>query len=75
MIASAHAICTTMIMIQFDYYLYGVSVLMVAGIVLAVNAALFFWWALGWHLFGDGGGGKIKITPLLRLFQRGPDED
>jgi ubiquinone biosynthesis protein len=75
MIASALAICATMILSQFDYYLYGVSVLMVAGIVLAVNAALFFWWALGWHLFGDGGGGKIKITPLLRLFQRGPDED
>jgi ubiquinone biosynthesis protein len=64
------AICATLLLRQFQYQIYGVSVPLVAGLLLVVTATLFFWWALSWHVFGGSGSGKVRLTPLLRLFRR-----
>ncbi|MFB6350741.1 MAG: AarF/UbiB family protein, partial [Bradymonadaceae bacterium] len=64
------AISATLILRQYDYMIYGVSANFVLGLLLVVVATLFFWWALSWHVFGGTGSGKLKLTPILRLFRR-----
>ncbi len=68
--SAALAICATLVLRQFHYEIYGVSVTLVAGLLLVVLATVFFWWALSWHVFGGTGSGKVRLTPLLRLFRR-----
>ncbi|MFB6263367.1 MAG: ABC1 kinase family protein [Bradymonadaceae bacterium] len=70
LIASSMIVSSTMILSQYDYHIQGVSVMFVLGVLLALTALLFFWWALGWHLFGSSGSGKISLAPLLRLWRR-----
>ena len=69
-ISAALAICATLILRQYDYYIYGVSVSLVIGLLLVVGATSLFWWALTWHVFGGSGSSKVRLSPLLRLFRR-----
>ena len=69
-ISAGLAVSATLILRGYDYYVYGVSVMLVVGLLLVVIATTFFWWALGWHVFGGTGSGKVKLSPLLRLFRR-----
>jgi len=71
-VAAALSISAALIFREFEmYYLYGaISVQLVAVVVLVATASLFFWWALGWHMFGSGGSTKLRLAPILRLFRR-----
>jgi len=70
MVASALAISSTLLLRGYELTVYGVPLKVAFGIVLGLSALFFFWWALGWHLFGSGKSTKIRLTPLLRLFRR-----
>jgi ubiquinone biosynthesis protein len=70
MVASACAIASTLLLRGYELSVYGVPLKVAFGVVLGVSALFFFWWALGWHLFGSGRRSKIRLTPLLRLFRR-----
>lgn len=68
-IAAGLAVCAAILLRPYDTTIYDVPVMLVIGIVCALQALLFFWWALGWHVVGPGKS-KLKITPLWRLFRR-----
>jgi len=72
MIATGLAISAALIFREFEiYYLYGgISLQLVVVVVLIAMATLFFWWALGWHMFGGGGSRKLRLAPILRLLRR-----
>jgi ubiquinone biosynthesis protein len=69
-IASGLAISATLILRQYDLQIFGISGMTLLGIAMALLAVTFFWWALGWHLLGGTSGGKIRLSPLLRLLRR-----
>ena len=69
-IASGMAISATLILRQYELQIFGISGMTLIGIVMAILAVTFFWWALGWHLLGGTSGGKIRLSPILRLLRR-----
>ncbi len=69
-IASGLAIVAALLIQPFDTEIYGVSVLLIIGLLAAVGATTMFWWALGWHVAASRKGKKLRLEPLLRLFRR-----
>lgn len=68
--ASGLSITAALLLVPHDFEVYGVSVGLALGLVLAVIATLFFWWALSWHVVGSGTKGKLKLGPIMRLLRR-----
>ena len=69
-IAGSLAICAALILRGHDYQVYGVSVMLVLGILLAVVALTLFWWALSWHIVGGSARSKLRLEPFMRLFRK-----
>ncbi len=70
--ASGLSITAAILLVPHDFDVYGISVGMVIGILLAGTATLFFWWALSWHVVGSATSSKLKVGPIVRLL-RGRD--
>lgn len=68
--ASGLSITAALLLVPHDFELYGVSVGFVLGVVLAVIATLFFWWALSWHVVAGSSGSKLKLGPLMRFLRK-----
>jgi hypothetical protein len=68
-IAAGLAVTSAILLKGFDTQVFGVSLMLILGILCAVTALLFFWWALGWHVVG-GGTSKLRLGPLMRLLRR-----
>lgn len=68
--AGGLAIASALILRGFDYQIYGVSVMLVLGIVLALAALFLFWWALSWHIVGSSAKSKLRLEPFMRLFRK-----
>ena len=68
-IASGLGICAAILLRGHDVEVWGVSVMLVLGILCAVIGFLFFWWALGWHVVG-GRSSKLRLGPIVRLLRR-----
>lgn len=69
-IAAALAMTAGMLLDDLPYEVYGVAIKWLAGLVCAVFASVFFWWALGWHIVGGKDSSKLKISPLVRFLRR-----
>lgn len=69
-IASGLAVTAALLLRSHDVTVFGVSLMLIFGILAGVSASLLFWWALTWHIVGSGKGRKLRLTPFLRLFRR-----
>lgn len=69
-IASGLAIVAAMLLPPFDREIFGISIMLIIGILAALSAGTLFWWALGWHIIGSHKGNKLRLTPLMRLLRR-----
>jgi ubiquinone biosynthesis protein len=69
-IAAGLAVAAALVLDDFEYEIYGVPVMLVVGIVLAVLAFGLFWWSLSWHVIGGAKSTKLKLSPFMRLFRR-----
>jgi ubiquinone biosynthesis protein len=69
-IASGLAVVAALLLRPFDTEIFGVSLMLIIGILAALSASTLFWWALGWHVVGSRKGKKLRLTPLMRLIRR-----
>ncbi|RAL20449.1 ABC transporter [Lujinxingia litoralis] len=69
-IASGLAVVAAMLLRPFDTEIFGVSVLLILGILAALSATTLFWWSLGWHVAASRKGKKLRLGPLMRLLRR-----
>lgn len=69
-IAAGLSICAALLLTDVTYQVMDVKITHVIGVVCALQAFGFFWWALGWHVVGGGGSTKLKLGPLMRFFRR-----
>lgn len=69
-ISSGLAITAALILRDKDVEIYGVSVMLIVGILCAFFATVLFWWALGWHIVGGKDSSKLRISPFVRFIRR-----
>ncbi len=69
-IASGLAVTAALLLRSHDVAIFGVSLMLMFGILAGVSASLLFWWALTWHIVGSGKNRKLRLAPLMRLFRR-----
>ncbi len=69
-IASGMAVVAALLIRTHDVSIFGVSLMLILGIMAAISASTLFWWALGWHVVGSGKGRKLRLAPLMRLLRR-----
>ncbi|MFU8802314.1 MAG: ABC1 kinase family protein [Bradymonadaceae bacterium] len=69
-IASGMAVVAALLLRHHDTEIFGVSIMLIIGILAALSASTLFWWALGWHVIGSHKGRKLRLTPLMRLLRR-----
>ena len=70
LIAAGLAISAAILLRDQTFAIWGVSVVMILGVLCALLATMLFWWALGWHIIGGKESTKLRLSPLLRLFRR-----
>lgn len=69
-IASGLAVTAALLLRPHDVTIFGVSLMLILGILAALSASMLFWWALTWHIVGSGKGRKLRLTPFMRFFRR-----
>lgn len=70
-IAAGLGICSAIILRDRDIEVFdGVSVMLILGILCALQGVLLFWWALSWHVVAPGRASKLKLSPLMKLWRR-----
>lgn len=69
-ISAGLAITAALILREKDIEVYGVSVMLVVGLLCAFFATVLFWWALGWHIVGGKDSSKLRISPFVRFIRR-----
>jgi ubiquinone biosynthesis protein len=68
--AAGLAVAAALLLRGYDYQLFGASLTLIGGILLAVIALGLFWWALTWHIVGGSARSKLRLSPFVRLFRR-----
>ncbi len=69
-IAAGLTVAAALLLRDMQLQIYETSVVHILGVVCALQAFGFFWWALGWHVVGGGGSTKLRLGPLMRLLRR-----
>ena len=69
-IAAGLTVAAALLLRDISYTVLETPVVEILGLVCALQAFLFFWWALGWHVVGGGGSTKLRLGPLMRLLRR-----
>ena len=69
-IAAGLTVAAALLLRDVSYTVFETRVVEIIGLVCALQAFLFFWWALGWHVVGGGGSTKLRLGPLMRLLRR-----
>lgn len=70
-IAAGLIVASALLLRDVSIQVYETPVVQILGVLCALQALVFFWWALGWHVIGGGGGRpKLRLGPLMRLFKR-----
>ena len=69
-IAAGLSISAALLLQDMQVVVMEVSLTHIIGVVCALQAFAFFWWALGWHVVGGGGSTKLRLGPLMRFFRR-----